>query len=284
MKNCVAVIITLLMGATGYCQTVTDYDGNVYDVITIGSQKWLKQNLVTSHYQNGDEIPLVTDNAAWTGLTTGAMCFYLNDSATYAPTYGALYNGFVAVDSRNACPTNWHVATDSDWKVLEKFVDATVDTTLVNTWTGGMLGVHLKELMSATWHWNTIQVQHFGQDTYGFTALPAGVRSSIDGTFGGESNYSDWWTSTGVDPTGSYVHFLFAENNGVTRTQRSNENGYSIRCVEDADVGILEHSLPQRELLKVIDLMGRELAPEPNKVLIYIYSDGSIERRFQMAK
>jgi hypothetical protein len=37
-----------------------------------------------------------------------------------------------------------------------------------------------------------------------------------------------------------------------------------------------------KELLKIVDLMGREVKYETNKVLIYIYSDGSTERFFHI--
>ena len=40
-------------------QTVTDYDGNVYHTVAIGSQVWLKENLKTTHYNNGVPIPNV---------------------------------------------------------------------------------------------------------------------------------------------------------------------------------------------------------------------------------
>jgi hypothetical protein len=39
--------------------TVTDIDGNVYNTITIGTQVWMKENLKTAHYKNGDAIPTV---------------------------------------------------------------------------------------------------------------------------------------------------------------------------------------------------------------------------------
>lgn len=58
--------------------TMTDYDGNVYPTVTIGTQVWMTRNLVVQHYNNGDIIPQVTDNAAWAALTTGAMCAYNN--------------------------------------------------------------------------------------------------------------------------------------------------------------------------------------------------------------
>lgn len=58
---------------------VVDYDGNEYDVVEIGTQLWLVQNLVTTHLNDGTAIPEVTDNSTWSTLTTPAFCAYDND-------------------------------------------------------------------------------------------------------------------------------------------------------------------------------------------------------------
>lgn len=58
---------------------ITDIDGNVYNTVVIGTQRWLTQNLKVTKYRNGDSIPEVTDNTTWAGLTTGALCAYDND-------------------------------------------------------------------------------------------------------------------------------------------------------------------------------------------------------------
>lgn len=44
--------------------------------------------------------------------------------------------------------------------------------------------------------------------------------------------------------------------------------------------GIVELSQGEKELVKVIDLMGRETTPQKNRILIYVFSDGTIERIF----
>src|SRR5688500_5567296 len=59
-----------------------------YSTVGICCQSWISRNLDVDTYRNGDPIPHVTDNAAWLALTTGAYCYYNNDSATYAATYG----------------------------------------------------------------------------------------------------------------------------------------------------------------------------------------------------
>jgi len=60
-------------------EQVTDYDGNVYDTVQIGTQVWFKQNLKVTHYRGGETISEVTDNNAWQDLTSGALCAYNNN-------------------------------------------------------------------------------------------------------------------------------------------------------------------------------------------------------------
>jgi len=71
--------VRLLYTGAGTPSTVTDYDGNVYDTVTIGTQIFTKQNWKCSRLANGSSIPLVTDGTTWIGLTTLARCSYNND-------------------------------------------------------------------------------------------------------------------------------------------------------------------------------------------------------------
>ena len=81
MNNNIYKIATLMFvfvlgSLTGSrAQTVTDYDGNEYQTITIGGQVWMKENLKSTHYANGDAI---LDVKAY------------NNSQTLANTYGRL--------------------------------------------------------------------------------------------------------------------------------------------------------------------------------------------------
>lgn len=44
-------------------------------------------------------------------------------------------------------------------------------------------------------------------------------------------------------------------------------------------LGIENLSPKQKELIKVVDLFGRETTPKTNTLLVYIYSDGTIEKK-----
>lgn len=60
--------------------TYTGNDGKTYTTVKIGNQVWMSQNLRETKYRDGSDIPQVTDNTSWYGLTTGAFCWYNNNS------------------------------------------------------------------------------------------------------------------------------------------------------------------------------------------------------------
>lgn len=99
-----------------------DIDGNVYPIITIGTQVWMAENLKTTRYCNGDLI----------GTTTPATLDIESESApeyqwaydgneSNVTTYGRIYTWYVANDSRNVCPAGWHIPSDAEWTDLTGF-------------------------------------------------------------------------------------------------------------------------------------------------------------------
>jgi uncharacterized protein (TIGR02145 family) len=67
----------------GQSSIMTDYDGNRYPTICIGSQEWMAVNLFVQHYRNGVNIPIIDDFTDWINDTDGAMCWY--DNIPYVP-------------------------------------------------------------------------------------------------------------------------------------------------------------------------------------------------------
>src|SRR5665647_1585521 len=203
---------------------VTDFDGNVYHTVTIGTQVWMVENLKTTTYRNGDPIQNVTGNTAWSALRTGAYCWYNND-ATYKNTnYGALYNWYTVSDSRNMAPWGWHTPTDAEWTNLTTFLGESV------------AGLKLRE--TGTAHW--FDTNTYATNSSGFTAIPGGQRDGFglfdSGPFNGLGTMDFWWSSTAYNATDAWARYVSYYSSSVGRDNGNNFNkvrGYSVRCVKD---------------------------------------------------
>lgn len=100
---------------------VTDIDGNQYLTVTIGTQTWMRENLRTTRYRNGDPIPEVLLASDWTAFTTGAWSWFDHDPENDVP-HGKLYNWYAVDDSLGLCPTGWHIPTDVERYTLATFL------------------------------------------------------------------------------------------------------------------------------------------------------------------
>ncbi len=151
--------------------TVIDIDGNVYKIITIGTQTWMAENLKTTKLYDGTSIPNITKSSDWYVLKTFAYCWYNNDSTINKNVYGALYNWYTVFTDK-ICPQGWHVPSNDEWTTLTTFI-------------GGLsnAGGALKEI--DTTHWNSPNTNATNES--GFTALPSGGCSN-DGTFNSIGN------------------------------------------------------------------------------------------------
>ena len=193
--------------------TVTDADGNVYATVIIGEQEWMAENLKTTKYNDGTDIPHVTDNGAWANLTTGAYCWYNNDQTAYGDTYGALYNWY-AVETGKLCPTGWHVPTDAEWTQLTDYLGG-------DDIAGGKL--------KATSGWSN---NGNGTDDYGFSALPGGSRGTY-GSFYYVGYYGCWWSATERSTNYAWSRYMYYYDFDVYWSSNYKEYGFSVRCLRD---------------------------------------------------
>jgi len=212
--------------------SVTDIDGNVYGTVAIGDQVWMKENLKTTHYQNGDPIPNVADNTQWNGLSTGARCYYGNDSAANALTYGAMYNFFSVADSRQICPSGWHVPSDAEWKELEIYIGMSQVDADNTGYRGTDEGGKLKE--DGLTHWNTPNTGATNET--GFTALPGGCRTP-DGSFASVGDGINFWSSTEYNSNNPWYRGLYYSNSQIARYNHNEKYyGFSVRCVNNEEI------------------------------------------------
>lgn len=201
--------------------TITDpRDGQTYKIVQIGNQYWFAENLRYS-----GSIPEVTDNSQWTNIslginTTAAWCYYNNDQANDS-IYGKLYNWY-AVYTVPLCPSGWHIPTDAEW------------TYLTDSLLGGssLAGGRMK---STTNNWNDPNT--LATNESGFSGLPGGYRSHLDGNFSTIGDYGSWWSFTEYTEFSTYnawYRFLDYYTGNAGRDWWGNKaDGRSCRCLRD---------------------------------------------------
>ena len=214
-------------------------------------------------------------DANWANLTSGAWCHKDNDSQNDG-VYGKLYNGYLVDDTRNVCPTGWHVPHSSEFTTLVDYLGglSVAGGKMKATGTiSGMDGLWLAPNVGAT-------------NSSGFSAVPPGSRDPNSGLFIYVDNNVHFWACNTI-PTASgpaEIH-LWAGDESVQPDNSNINFGHTIRCIlgpqQCTSVGLIELDATPRELIKITDLMGRETENRPNTILIYIYSDGSAEKVFQ---
>ena len=213
--------------------TVTDIDGNVYNTVTIGTQTWMVENLRTTKYLNGDLIG--TTNPATldiSGESTPKYQWAYDDNESNVATYGRLYTWYAITDSRNVCPTGWHVPTDAEWTTLTDY--------LTNNGYGFEgSGIDIAKSMAAKSGWNacaiagTVGNDQASNNSSGFTALPCGVRYT-DGEFGSIGELVIWRSSTENGWSSAYARLIFNSYSHVERSEIAvKTNGFSVRCIKD---------------------------------------------------
>lgn len=219
--------------------TVTDIDGNIYDVVVIGDQIWMAEDLRVTRYADGTSIPHITEASDWITLgdnnTDRAYCFYNNDPDT---DYGALYTWAAATNGESndnnpgtvqgVCPTNWHISTDSEIKELEMFLGMSESQANDIGNRGTDEGNDLKE--AGTDHWlNTSGATN----STGFTAIPGGFRRGETGKFEWLGILHVWWSGTESDSYNSYHRTLNGLYSETYRIYHVKSGGESVRCIRD---------------------------------------------------
>jgi len=199
---------------------ISDIDNNHYNIVTIGTQVWMAENLKTTKYKDETVIPLETDNAAWSALITPGYCWYNNDATAYKATYGAMYNWYT-VNTGKLCPTGWHVPSDAEWTTL-------------TTYLGGESVAKNKLMETGATHWGT---NTGATNESGFTALAGGYRTD-DGLFneiGRNSGF--WWSSTERLLNNGFQYGWYRQIDlgfsGVLRSSYRTVGGFSVRCIKD---------------------------------------------------
>ena len=200
-----AAVILCLMTCSPKKNTFKDSrNGKIYKTVIIGHQTWMAENLNFK--------------------TSNSWCYA--DSQINCEKYGRLYTMEAA---KTACPPGWHLPSEEEWQVLERFLGMTEEQIDIFLMRGEGMGTKLKNIRA----WESNIKNESDYDTYGFNALPGGYRYFLDGSFVDKGNRGSWWSSTPEDDKYAWRRALFLNQTGIDRDVATNTNAFCVRCIKD---------------------------------------------------
>ncbi len=206
--------------------TCKDYKGINYKVVKIGDQIWMAENLKSTNYADGDEIPYVASDEDWAALSDD---YHDQDRAyCYNDDYGNLYTWAGAMDGalmssevpsgvQGACPNGWHLPSYDEFLILSDYL-------------GGGTAATPKLKETGTDHWPS--PNDLATNESGFTALAAGFRADDDGAYSYKGTATYWWATNRASTSLAYSWTIYDtypfENSNIRQSR-----GASVRCVKD---------------------------------------------------
>jgi uncharacterized protein (TIGR02145 family) len=204
-------------------ETVTDYEGNVYQAVKIGEQIWTRENLKSTKYADGTVINGV---------------YPPGGDEINVPVFGRLYDWYAVMNGaessdanpsmvQGVCPTGYHVPSDAEWKELEMFLGMAQEEADIENYRGNVSGKLKSPIL-----WQP--TPSLGDNSTGFSALPSGFRE-LDG----KPHFDDYfwcgfYISTVSEDTSKVAsRMLTGDGNGIWRYSDSKKYGFSVRCVKN---------------------------------------------------
>ena len=214
------------------CGDPVNYQGYDYATVQIGEQCWFAENLRSTSYSNGDEIPGELDDSNWSATTLGARTVYGEGSSTVQSgsgdetlnltNYGRLYNAYAVDDNRGLCPNDWHVPTHSDWADLEMELGMSEVEANATGWRGSDQGSQLKASSSDTPSWN-------GTNSSQFSGLPGGYRSYLGNMVSADLYGVFWCQEMNQKMLGGTYDQVYS---WIYTEEHINRSGFSVRCLK----------------------------------------------------
>ena len=92
---------------------VMDHDRNLYNTVAIGTQCWMREDLRTTHFADGEPLSYHDGEA---GYYLRNDAYYYSRSVILAGTLGS---DAVPSGLRGPCPAGWHVPSPTEWEILK---------------------------------------------------------------------------------------------------------------------------------------------------------------------
>ncbi|MCX6270188.1 MAG: hypothetical protein NTU44_03040 [Bacteroidetes bacterium] len=206
------------------------YGGQIYNIVQIGTQCWMKENLNIGTFVTSINIGSSHSDVSNNGIIE-KYC-YNNDPAN-CEIYGGLYDWDEMMQYntlpgvQGICPSGWHLPTDAEWCILTTYLDTGVNCNIMS-WSGTTAGGKMKE--TGVTHWLSPNIGATNES--GFTALGAGARIHY-GYFDVLYNFANFWSSTTLSSTSAFRWSLAYDGASLLRGNANKMRGYSIRCTKN---------------------------------------------------
>ena len=115
-------------------ELLVDIEGNEYHTVKIGNQVWTLDNLRTTKFNDGTDIPVIQGKTLdWESKTSPRCCVYdgwttvdgqwkrASEVVGIRESFGLLYN-WSAVNSGKLAPLGWHIPSEAEWDSLESYL------------------------------------------------------------------------------------------------------------------------------------------------------------------
>ena len=159
------------------------------------------------------------------------------------------------------------MATDKEWKQLEIHLGMSLSDAYDSRERGTNEGSKLAG-NAALWEDNESLEKNAAFGESGFSALPGGSRGDNYGIFTYLRIDAYFWSSTESDNDEAWCRRLYYKYSNVLRSDINKRNGFSVRCVKDADGA----STLQQNKKSIVGVYVHEEDPENYLVL---ESDGT---------
>lgn len=192
-------------------QTVEDVEGNRYGIVKVGTQYWMRENLRTLTYRDGNAIG---NDAAW----YKDMNVDVASSDKLKKMFGASYT-FRVLNKEILAPLGWRAAWDEDWLTLERFLNMDEsDLYSESSARGERIGDYLK---SEGDEWAD---KGGGANLTGLTITPGGASNNAIKV------YAYLWA---YSPNRYYCRLLSSTYSTVLRKTGDSRVYFNIRCVRE---------------------------------------------------
>jgi uncharacterized protein (TIGR02145 family) len=214
---------------------VLDYEGNSYNTIQIGNQCWMRENLRSTYYADGEPIPAGNSNTSYTNP-------YYYDSGISIPLVerGYLYNWPAVMHGASSteanpsgvqgiCPDGWHLPSNAEWSQLINYLGS------VSDYCCGSNNTFVAKAMASQSGWQssfnscTPGYNQLLNNLSGFGAVPV---SNYNGTPGLNAVF---WSSSAESATSNLARCRTIDCNAsiVWQGLSHKDVGISVRCLRD---------------------------------------------------